>query len=470
MGQEVIVIGGGVVGLTTAWWLLEAGYRVRVLERAAEPASGASHANGGQLSYRYVSPLADAGVPLKALHWLLQRDGPLRLRPEADPRQWRWLWQFLRRCNTVSNARTTAALLQLGECSRAAMQQMMTLIPPDAFAWRAPGKLVLYRSPALFDQAAARARAELAAGARGEAGGEAGAGTEVGAGVGAAVGIGVAAGAKGGAIARDAAGAVAGAGLRDGQDVRFLSPAQATQLEPALATLQPALAGAIFTGGEALADCRAFCLSLARLLQSHPRYQGTLHGDAHGWRIAAGKLVALETSLGPQQADQFVLAAGIQSRDLAARAGLQLPLYPLKGYSLSAPVRPSDLAPSISVTDFERKTLYARIGDQLRIAAMVDLVGERPAIDPRRIASLLRTARAAMPRAADFEQAIPWSGLRPATPDGAPIIGATSVPKLWLNVGHGPLGFTFSCGSASLLAGMMQGRPAPFALDDLILR
>ncbi|HEU4845176.1 MAG TPA: D-amino acid dehydrogenase [Burkholderiaceae bacterium] len=412
MRPDVIVIGGGVVGLTTAWWLLEAGYRVRVLERAAEPASGASHANGGQLSYRYVSPLADAGVPLKALHWLLQRDGPLRLRPEADPRQWRWLAQFLRRCNGASNARTTAVLLQLGAHSRAGMEQLMQRIAPADFAWREPGKLVLYRSPSLFDKAAARAD--------------------------------------------DAA--------------LILSPAEAAAREPALATLRPALAGAIFTAGEAVADCRAFCLALAGLLHRHPRYDGTLQGSAHGWRSAGARVAAVETSLGPLQADQFVLAAGIQSRDLAARAGLRLPLYPLKGYSLSAPVRPGDDAPSISVTDFERKTLYARIGDQLRIAAMVDMVGERPAIDPRRVASLLRTARAAMPHAADYAHAIAWSGLRPATPDGAPIIGATPVPNLWLNVGHGALGFTFSCGSASLLAGMMAGQPAPFALEGLGLR
>jgi D-amino-acid dehydrogenase len=145
-------------------------------------------------------------------------------------------------------------------------------------------------------------------------------------------------------------------------------------------------------------------------------------------------------------------------------------LYPLKGYSLTAPIRPSDCAPEISVTDFERKVLYARIGDKLRVAAMVDMVGEDLSLDARRIAGLTRQVRETMPHAADFERISAWAGLRPATPDSAPIIGATRYSNLWLNVGHGALGFTFACGSAKLLANCITGEAPPFSLDGLTLR
>ena len=143
-GRHVLVIGGGVVGLTSAWWLLEAGFRVRLLERAPDVGRGASYRNGGQLSYRYVAPLADAGVPLKALQWLFQADGPLRFRPEADWRQWRWLAAFLANCNGASNRRTTAKLLELGELSRRKMAQLAVHVPLSEFGWRDAGKLVLY--------------------------------------------------------------------------------------------------------------------------------------------------------------------------------------------------------------------------------------------------------------------------------------------------------------------------------------
>jgi D-amino-acid dehydrogenase len=409
--QHVIVIGGGVVGLASAWWLAEAGFRVAILERREHIGQGASFANGGQLSYRYVAPLADAGVPLKALQWLMRRDGPLRFRLEADPRQWRWLAQFLKNCNATANRRTTATLLKLGELSKATMAGLNLPEAAADFGWREAGKLVVYRSRQAFDAAVARPDVD-------------------------AVG-------------------------------QLLTPAEAIILEPALAAMRPVLTGAIFTPGEAVADCHAFCQLLEQRLLQHPRFEGVLHGTAQRLITRHGKLTAVETERARLGADRFVLAAGIQSRDLAATAGIRLPLYPLKGYSLTAPIRPLDRAPDISVTDFERKVLYARIGQRLRIAAMVDMVGEDTSIDTRRVASLLRLAREAMPAAADYDEAVPWAGLRPATPNSAPIIGPSRYGNLWLNVGHGPLGFTFACGSASILADLMCGREAPFPIETL---
>ncbi len=412
--QEVIVIGGGVIGLTSAWWLLEAGYRVRVLERESGVGAAASFRNGGQLSYRYVAPLADAGVPLKAVQWLLQEDGPLRFKLEADTRQWRWLGSFLAHCRAGVNRTTSARLLQLGELSRRSMAQLAPQVPLADFAWRDPGKLVVYRSPSVF--AAVRSR------------------------------------------------------LADDSSAEVLTPIQCVQREPALAAAEDMLAGGVFNGGEAVADCHAFCQSLADRLRAHPRFDGFVAGEARQFACEGDRIAALDTSTGVLRADAYVLAAGIQSRTLAASAGIYLPLYPLKGYSLTAPVGPHHCAPQVSVTDFERKVLYARIGDSLRVAAMVDMVGEDASLDVQRVNSLTRQARATMPNGADYDAVAPWAGLRPATPGGAPIIGATRFSNLWLNVGQGPLGFTFACGSATLLAGAMRGKAPPFSMDGLQLR
>ncbi|WP_342115512.1 D-amino acid dehydrogenase [Pseudoduganella sp. OTU4001] len=409
--QQVVVIGGGVVGLTSAWWLLEAGYRVTLLERAPTVASAASYRNGGQLSYRYVSPLADAGVPKKAMQWLFQPDGPLRFRPEADYRQWRWMTQFLANCNSADNARTTAKLLQLGELSRQSLAQLELNLPLSEFNWRNAGKLVVYRTEEAFKAALDKPD--------------------------------------------------------DDENRAILVGADTARIEPALAELAPKLAGGIFNAGEAVADCYAFCLALEKRIYAHPRFERCMHTAARTIFVENGKVSAIETDAGWISADHYVLAAGIQSRDLAATADLDLPMYPLKGYSLTAPIRSEHVAPNISITDFERKTLYARIGNELRIAAMVDMVGEDTRIDRRRIASLTRLARESMPNAADYNQAEAWAGLRPATPNSAPIIGATPYPNLWLNVGHGPLGFTFACGSANLLSTLMRGKESPFALDCL---
>jgi D-amino-acid dehydrogenase len=412
--KHCVVIGGGVVGLTTAWALLERGHGVTLVEREGDVAQGASRANGGQLSYRYVSPLADAGVPLKALRWLLDPDGPLRFKPEASWAQWSWLIAFLRNCRGPVNRRTTERLLALGAYSQASFARLQAEAQlGDAIALRTPGKLVVYRKPAEFARVAARAQ---------------------------------------------------------GGVEQALSHDACVALEPALADTEATLAGGIFTPGEAVADCHAFCTALHQRLAAHPGFRGRLGAEVTGLvRSDLGRVVGVRTADGEVAGDAVILAAGLHSRALAATVGVELPLYPLKGYSLTAPINGVHRPPEVSVTDFEKKILYARIGSELRVAAMVDLVGDDDSLDAGRLASLQRSVRATFPNAADYDRAVPWAGLRPATPSGAPIVGASGVPGLWLNVGHGALGFTFSFATANIVAELVAGRASPLPLDGLTL-
>lgn len=413
--QHVMVIGGGVVGLTTAWSLLEAGFEVSLVERESALAQGASRANGGQLSYRYVSPLADTGVPLKALRWLLEPDGPLRFKPEWSLHQWSWLASFLSNCRGSVNRRTTQRLLALGAFSQASFSGLYASAELEGVALRTPGKLVIYRNAGEFATVASRLRS-------------------------------------------------------DSQNVeQVLDYQECLRVEPALGHSPVPLAGGVFTAGEAVADCYALSLQLAERLRAHSHFKGFVQAQAQDFVIRGSRAVALRTDRGELDAHAFVVAAGLQSRALALTAGIRLPIYPLKGYSLTAPIGPEHKPPVVSVTDIEKKILYAQIGNELRVAAMADLVGEDTRIDPARMASLYRSVRGTFPQAAGYETAEEWAGLRPATPSGAPILGATPVPGLWLNVGHGALGFTMSFGSARIVADLIAGRPSPLSLDGLQL-
>lgn len=419
--KHIAVIGGGVVGLTTAWALINSGFRVSLLERTGTVAGGASHANGGQLSYRYVSPLADAGIPLKAMSWLCKADSPLSFRPELKLAQWSWMASFLAKCTSNANRRTTEQLLRLGILSQSRFDDYCTTPTMSALNLRAPGKLVVYRQAAEFTRAAATASAN------------------------------------------------AGSDSNTNSEITILSGRECAVLEPALSDVSPRLAGGIFTHNEAVADCRAFCFQLLTQLQSSANFSVSTNAEASGFVSSGNRVTAIKTRHGDIEADEIVIAAGLHSVALAASVGIRLPIYPLKGYSLSVPIGAQHRAPEVSVTDFEQKVLYARIGDQLRVAAMVDLVGDDASLDASRLAALHRMVRATMPHAADYDQAVPWAGLRPATPGGAPILGKTSRSGLWLNVGHGPLGFTFASGSADILAALISGRESPIPLDGLTL-
>ncbi|WP_153789061.1 D-amino acid dehydrogenase [Pseudomonas sp. EMN2] len=396
MSQRVTVIGGGVVGLATAYALVREGYSVDLVEARDSLASATSFANGGQLSYRYVAPLADAGVPWQALGWLLQGDSPLRLRLRLDPAQWRWLAAFVMACRTGVNRRNAAQLLSLALESQAVLARWREEDGLVDFAWRRNGKLVAFRTR----QAFAHGREQLL----------------------------------------------------DPLNQQVLDAGQLRLLDPALA--EAPFIGGVFTPDEEVADCHRFCLRLAERLEASGQCQ--LHLGQAVTRLIRRKDEVVALALADRQLDvqRLVLCAGHRSASLAL-PGLNLPVYPLKGYSLTAPVTEAHRAPDVSLTDYERKIVYARLGQQLRVAAMVDIVGYDETVDAGRLRSMRRLAGETLPGAADYGQAVEWAGMRPATPTGVPIIGATKYRNLWLNLGHGALGFTLACGSGERLARMM---------------
>lgn len=396
MSQRVTVIGGGVIGLATAYALVREGYSVDLVEARDSLASATSFANGGQLSYRYVAPLADAGVPWQALGWLLRGDSPLRLRLRLDPAQWRWLAAFVMACRTGVNRRNAAQLLSLALESQAALARWREEDGLADFAWRRNGKLVAFRTR----QAFAHGREQLL----------------------------------------------------DPLNQQVLDAGQLRLLDPALA--EAPFIGGVFTPDEEVADCHRFCLRLAERLEASGQCQLHLGQAVTGLIRRKDEVVALALADRQLEVQRLVLCAGYRSASLAL-PGLNLPVYPLKGYSLTAPVTEAHRAPDVSLTDYERKIVYARLGQQLRVAAMVDIVGYDETVDAGRLRSMRRLAGETLPMAADYGQAVEWAGMRPATPTGVPIIGATAYRNLWLNLGHGALGFTLACGSGERLARMM---------------
>ncbi|MFA7438959.1 D-amino acid dehydrogenase [Castellaniella sp.] len=414
--MHVCIIGGGVIGVAAAWQLAQRGAQVSLVEARRQVAELTSHANGGQLSYSYVAPLAEPGVLPHLPAWLLRRDSPLRFRPRLDPLQWRWGLAFLRACNARQAAASTAQMLGLAALSRATLQAWMRDLPLE-FHHVENGKLIVYRHAGPLGKA--RAQVQLQAGLGG---------------------------------ARQ----------------QVLSVDACVALEPALAPVAAALAGGLYTPSEASGDCRTFTQSLFGHWVARSGQSAWMATRAVGFRREGRRVRALRLDDGREiEADQFVVAGGLGSRDLLRRLGYAPLLYGLKGYSLTVPGA-AGCAPAISVTDYERRTVYVRLGDRLRVSAMVGMGLKGLAPEPDRIAQLRREASAFVPRA-DFGHAEAWAGQRPATPHGRPLVGrCPGMDNVWLNTGHGALGFTLACGSAHLLDTLMAGEPpaidpAPFA-------
>ncbi len=413
--MHICILGAGIVGLATAWELQAQGHAVTVVDQAA-PGSGTSSGNGAQLSYSYVAPLADGSIWGQLPKLMFAPDSPLKLRPQLDPRQWRWGLGFMAACNEPAAARTTRTLLTLAADSRTGFEAMRAALQPDCDFAEA-GKLVLYRGAAGLAAAGRQVALQAALG---------------------------------------------------GAPQRLVTPDEAIALEPALASQHGQFAGAVYTASECVADCLKVCQALAAALQAHGvRFvQAPVLGferDPHGG--AGARVHAVRTGAGVLEAEAFVLALGAASARFGRALGVYLPVYPLKGYSITLPVHDAPgAAPVVSVTDTARKTVFARIGQRLRVAGMAELVGEDLRIPPARIATLQAATRAVFPHAAvEGADPQPWAGLRPATPSGLPLVGrlGRAPANVLFNVGHGALGFTLAFGTARHVARLLAADTAP---------
>ncbi len=403
--MQVCVLGAGIVGLATAYALSQRGMAVTVIDRGA-PGEGASGGNGAQLSYSYVQPLADAGIWRQLPSLLFSPDSPLSLRPQWDLHQWRWGLQFLAACNRTTSARSTAELLGLAALSRERFDAMLQA-ERLACDFSTTGKLVLYGTADAFGAARRQMELQRAFGSLQEA----------------------------------------------------VDAARCVALEPALTHYQGRIAGAIHTQSECAADCLQVCQGLHTLLAARG-VRFLLGTEIQGFATRQGRIQAVRTSLGNAEADHFVLALGSASHGMARTLGVHVPVYPLKGYSITLDASNAPgAAPHVSVTDAARKVVFARIGQRLRVAGMAELVGHDTRIPPERIASLCAAARAVFPYCSDFAATRPWTGMRPATPTGLPVVGhhAGAPANLVLNTGHGALGFTLAFGTAARVAELIAG-------------
>ena len=419
--MHICILGAGVIGVTSAYWLLDAGHQITLVDALPQAGSGASLGNGAQLSYSYVAPLAD---PLVWSHWpqyLFSATSPLTLQPQMDPAQWRWLLQFLAACTRQRARRTTEELLRLAFFSRDQLAALRPDLPFD-FHHHTAGKLVMFDDPAMLDGARRQVAFQAELGCR--------------------------------------------------QSV--LDAARCLEIEPALAAGSRRWAGGVYTPSEEVGDCALFCRGLLERMLAHPDFCFAPSSAVSRPTVGNGGLQSVLAGADELHADAFVLALGADSPAFARQAGFSLPIYPLKGYSITVPLQQAtpQTAPQVSITDLSRKIVYARLGQRLRVAGRVELVGRDPGIPPRAIAELVQGMRELFPAHANWPDTAalqPWAGFRPATPTGVPIIGRSPIKNLYLNVGHGALGWTLACGSAALLAQQVAGAPtavdaAPFQL------
>ncbi|MDR0225925.1 MAG: D-amino acid dehydrogenase [Burkholderiaceae bacterium] len=424
--MRVIVLGAGLIGTASAYYLQSLGHEVTVVDRQAAPGAETSFANGGQISVSHAEPWANPGAPLKLLAWLGRADAPLLFRPRADVRQWLWGLSFLRNCTPSRTRHHIAQIVRLGTYSRTALQQLRADTGIQ-YEQRTQGILHFYTSAREFE-AALRPTEHMQA---------------------------------------------------LGCDRRLIDADEAVRLEPALAGVRDRIAGATYTAEDESGDAQLFTRALARIA-AHTGVQFRLGHHITALRTTGAgasehidhvELTNADGRYERLRGDAYVLALGSFSPLLVQPLGLRLPIYPAKGYSVTLPVLDPARAYQVSLTDDEFKLVFSRYtgpqGDRLRIAGTAEFNGYDRRLDPVRCEAIVRRVQQLFPGAGDTEAAQYWSGLRPATPSNVPLIGRSRIANLFLNTGHGTLGWTHACGSGKALADLVSGRQPAVDFDFL---
>ena len=411
--MRVLILGSGVIGTTSAWYLRQAGHEVTVVDRQPGPALETSFANAGQLSFGYTSPWAAPGVPLKAVKWLFQEHAPLAIRPTADMAQYRWLWQMLRNCTAGRYAINKARMVRMSDYSRDCINELRTATGID-YEGRQLGTTQLFRTQQQLDAAAQD--------------------IEV---------------------------------LRQyGVPYEVLDRQGIVRVEPALAGKADTLVGALRLPEDQTGDCQLFTRKLAALAAA-AGVEFRFDQDVAGLQRDGDRITGVRIGGRLETADHYVVALGSYSPQLLAPLGMRLPVYPLKGYSLTLPITDAAMAPTSTILDESYKVAVTRFEDRIRVGGMAEVAGFDLSLDPRRRATLEKVVRDLYPHGGDLSRAEFWTGLRPATPDGTPVVRATPHRNLFLNTGHGTLGWTMAAGSGRYLADLMDGRTPQISSEGM---
>ncbi|AYZ33300.1 MULTISPECIES: D-amino acid dehydrogenase [Serratia] len=410
--MRVVILGSGVVGVASAWYLAKAGHEVTVIDRQPGPALETSAANAGQISPGYAAPWAAPGVPLKAIKWMFQRHAPLAIRLDGSSFQLNWMWQMLKNCNTEHYMTNKGRMVRLAEYSRDCIKALRQETGIQ-YEGRQGGTLQLFRTQQQFENAA-----------------------------------------KDIAVLEDA-----------GVPYKLLEASQLASVEPALAQVAHKLTGGLQLPNDETGDCQLFTQQLAKMAEQ-AGVTFLFNRSVDRLLVEGDKIAGVQCGAEVFKADSYVVAFGSYSTALL-RGLVSIPVYPLKGYSLTIPITDEAAAPFSTVLDETYKIAITRFDQRIRVGGMAEIVGFNTQLEQKRRETLEMVVRDLYPNGGRVEDATFWTGLRPMTPDGTPIVGRTSLKNLYLNTGHGTLGWTMACGSGQLLSDLMSGITPAIPSDDL---